>query len=67
MGARIEHSFLGLISLSGKRIKCAFTLEVLQDADGSILLLVYRMLSVKYKVAILQVWPDKTRKTCLDK
>lgn len=45
----IKHSLLGLISLSGKRIKCAFTLEMLQDADGSILLRVWRMLSEEKK------------------
>lgn len=32
-----------------KRIKCAFILEVLQDADRSILLLVWRILSERKK------------------
>lgn len=43
-----------------KRIKCIFTLEVLQDADRSILLLVWRLQSEKKKAASPPVCTDMT-------
>lgn len=57
-GVRTEYSFLGLICFSGKRIKWAFTLERLQDSDGSNLLLVCRMVSEGKQFGLPLMFPD---------